>query len=350
MERQFAMAAAVLSLALVLTGLVRAVAKRLALFDHPGDRKVHVLPTPNLGGIAVAVATAGGAFAGILFGFAERFDGMGALIGAAGLVSLLGLVDDLRPLGARTRLVVETVAATAVVMAAGLSLLAGMLAVVWIVFTTNAFNLFDNSDGALSTVAAVISLGLMGCATADGRPGFALLLNVLAAALLGFLPHNWHPAKIFLGDCGSLFTGFLIASSAVTLHSRTNGPRLTAELFALTFVVITDTLLVLVSRYRARRPLLQGGADHIAHRLRRIGLNPPAAAAVMGLAAGVGTVLALLVHAGRLAPITVVPLALTVPVVIVLLLRVSVYGPNGTLLAPMRRVTASLTDVRGGRP
>ncbi|MFD9631340.1 MraY family glycosyltransferase [Streptomyces violascens] len=325
---QLAAATVALGLTVVLTGVVRLVAARFDVLDHPGGRKTHPLPTPNLGGVAVALATFGMTGAGALFGLAKLLDGMGPMLGASGAICLLGLVDDLWQLGPRTRLVVETAAALVVVSAAGLSLGTGLLAAVWIVFITNAFNLLDNSDGAMGTVAAVTSLGLVGCAIAEARPGFALLLTVLSAALTGFLLHNWHPAKIFLGDCGSLFTGFLLASSAVTVHADAPGPQFLAELLALTVVVVTDTLLVLVSRRRAGRSLLCGGTDHIAHRLRRIGLMPPHSAAVLGLTSLIGAVMALLIHDGRLPPAAVVPFALVVPITIVLLLRVPVYEPR----------------------
>ncbi|RCH64404.1 undecaprenyl/decaprenyl-phosphate alpha-N-acetylglucosaminyl 1-phosphate transferase [Streptomyces sp. SDr-06] len=336
--------------ALVLTALLAALVRTLMLrFGRArrGDT------TPHLGGIAVALATLGVACAGPLLGVAELGPGVAPLLAAAGAVALLGLIGDLRPLGVRVRLVAEAAAATAVVALAGLSPGAGALAVLWIVFVTNAFQLLDNSDGAMGAVAAVTALGLAVCAIAEGRPGHGLLLSVLAAALTGFLLHNWHPARIHLGDCGALFTGFLLAASAVTVHAGEPGERTTAELFMLTLVVLTDTLLVLVSRRRAGRPLTRGGGDHIAHRLRGLGLTIQGSAVVLGVVSLAGTLIGLQVHDGRVAPVAVLPLALVVPVAVVLLLRVPVYGPAARRRTPHARTpqesaTASV-DLAGGR-
>ncbi|WP_328311987.1 undecaprenyl/decaprenyl-phosphate alpha-N-acetylglucosaminyl 1-phosphate transferase [Streptomyces sp. NBC_00442] len=334
--------------ALVLTALLAALVRRLMLrFGRKGPDTV-----PHLGGIAVALGTLGVACSGPLLGVAELGDGVAPLLAAAGAVALLGLVGDLRPLGVRVRLVAQATAATAVVALAGLSPGAGALAVLWIVFVTNAFQLLDTSDGAMGAVAAVTALGLAVCAIAEGHPGHGLLLSVLAAALTGFLLHNWHPARIHLGDCGALFTGFLLASSAVVVHTGAPGGRTTAELFALTVVVLTDTLLVLVSRHRAGRPLLRGGGDHIAHRLRGLGLTTQGSAVVLGVASLGCTLFGLQIHDGRLAPLAVLALALLVPAAVVLLLRVPVYGPASRRRTPRARTPAdpaASVDLAGGR-
>ncbi|MGW2818623.1 MraY family glycosyltransferase [Streptomyces sp. NPDC001415] len=340
-----AAATAALALTALLTALIRALMLR---FGRKG-----VDTTPHLGGVAVALSTLGVACAGPLLGVARLGEGVAPLLAAAGAVALVGLVGDLRPLGLRVRILVEAVAAAVVVTLAGLSPGAGALAVLWIVFVTYAFQLLDTSDGAMGAVAAVTALGLAVCAIAEGRPGHGLLLSVLAAALTGFLVHNWYPARIHLGDCGSLFTGFLLASSAVTVHTRAPGTQMAAELFTLTLVVLTDTLLVLVSRRCARRPLLRGGGDHIAHRLRKLGFTPQGAAVVLGVAALAATVVGLQIHDGRIAPVAVLPLGLVVPLAVVLLLRVPVYGPPPRRRTPHARIAkesaAPSVDLAGGR-
>lgn len=334
--------------AVVLTALLAALIRALMLrFGRKGRDT-----TPHLGGIAVALVTLGVACAGPLLDVAELGEGVAPLLVAAGAVALLGLVGDLRPLGVRVRLAVEVAAATGVVTLAGLSPGAGALAVLWIVFVTHAFQLLDSSDGAMGAVAAVTALGLAVCAIADGHPGHGLLLSVLAAALTGFLLHNWYPARIDLGDCGSLFTGFLLASSAVAVHTRAPGAQTAAELFALTLVVLTDTLLVLVSRRRAGRPVLRGGGDHIAHRLRKLGLTTQGSAVVLGVASLTATVVGLQIHDGRVDPVAVLPLGLVVPVAVVLLLRVPVYGDAAHRRAPHARTpkdSAAAADLAGGR-
>ncbi|WP_369377966.1 MraY family glycosyltransferase [Streptomyces sp. cg36] len=308
----------------LLAALVRTAVLRVGARGARGSRPDR---TPRLGGIAVAAGTLAAVGAGPALDLAPLGDGVAPVLGAAGAVALLGLAGDLRPLGVRVRLGVQTAAATVVVaLASGLPPGTGALAVLWIVLVTNAFTLLDASDGALGTVAAVTALGLAVCAIADRRPGLALLLSVLAASLTGFLLHNWHPARIVLGECGSLFTGFLLASAAVLVHTEAGPARAAASLFALTSVVLADAALVLVSRRRAGRALARAGADHIAHRLRRGGLTVQGAAVVLGLAALAGTATALLVHGGSLPPPAVLPLALGTAVAVVALLRVPVYG------------------------
>ncbi len=342
-------AVAAVLLTALLTRFVRGLALRTGLLDRPGARKAHSRPTPHLGGVAVVVGT----FTVSCTGYAPLGPGTERLLWAAAAVALLGLVDDLRPLGARIRLVVESAAAVFVVYESELTFLAALCAVVWIVFVTNAFNLLDNSDGAMGTVGTVTSLGLALCAATEGRADLALVLVVLAAALGGFLGHNWHPAKIFLGDCGSLFTGFLLASAAVGVHTGHDALPTAVGLLTLTVVVTADTLLVVVSRRRAGRPLLLGGTDHTAHRLRRVGFTVPGAAVVLGTVAFAGTLTAWLMHRGVAGPSAATPLLLAVTGGLLALLKVPVYGERARLgggVGRVARATAAGEPVGAGRP
>ncbi|MFC7305788.1 MraY family glycosyltransferase [Streptomyces monticola] len=318
-------AVAALLMTAVLTGFVRKLALRAGLVDRPAVRKAHTRPTPHLGGVAVVAGTV----TVVCTGYAPLGPGIAPLLAAAGAVALIGLVDDLKPLGARPRLAVETGAAITVVYGSGLSVAAAVLAVGWIVLITNSFNLLDNSDGAMSTVGVVTALGLALCAAAEGRASLALLLCVLAAALTGFLTQNWHPARIFLGDCGSLFTGFVLASAAVLVHTGHDALPSAVGLFALTVVVTADTALVLLSRRRARRPVFIGGTDHVAHRLRRLGFTVPGAAVVLGAVAFAGVLTGVLVHRGVMGPMAVTPLMLAMVAGVWGLLKVRVYAPAG---------------------
>ncbi|RII08610.1 putative undecaprenyl-phosphate N-acetylglucosaminyl 1-phosphate transferase [Streptomyces sp. YIM 130001] len=338
---------AVLS-AVILTAVlargVRALCLRTGVLDRPGGRKVHARPTPHLGGIAVA----GGTFVVCCTGYAPLGDDVRRLLWAAAAVALLGLIDDLRPLGPLPRLVVETAAACAVVFGSGLSPAAGFLAVGWIVFVTNAFNLLDNSDGAVGTVGVVTALGLALCAAAGGRSGLTLLLVVLAASLAGFLTLNWHPARIFLGDCGALFTGFVLGAAGVLVHAGRDVLPSAAALFAVSAVVTADTVLVVASRRRAGRPLLLGGTDHIAHRLRRIGFTVPGAAVVLGAAAFASSLVGVLIHRDVLGPSAALPLLCLTAAAVLALLRVRVYGVRGRRGPGSGRGVATRTGARGG--
>ncbi|MFJ9809081.1 MraY family glycosyltransferase [Streptomyces sp. NPDC101158] len=320
-------AVAALLLTTVLVGLMRTWALRLGLVDRPAGRKAHARPTPHLGGVAVAVGTV--AVSPLAWwGDTSLGPAVEALLPASGGIAVLGLVDDLRPMSARSRLVVEACAATLVVHSAGFGLLPGAAAVLWIVFVTNAFNLLDNSDGAMGTVGAVTAFGLSICAAAESLYGLALLLCALAAALTGFLVHNWYPARIFLGDCGSLFTGFVLSSATVLVHHGHEPLTTAAAVFALSAVVAADSLLVMVSRRRAGRSLLMGGTDHIAHRLRLLGLTTPGAATVLGAASCVGVLVGLLLHRGVVGPSAALWVAGGVLAAVLGLLRVPVYTPQ----------------------
>ncbi|MXM63465.1 undecaprenyl/decaprenyl-phosphate alpha-N-acetylglucosaminyl 1-phosphate transferase [Streptomyces sp. HUCO-GS316] len=324
-----------LSLGALLTEPLRRFALRYGVTDRPNGRKGHARPTPYLGGIAVAVVTlAAGAATAFAGGFGSP--GLAVLLGGAAVMAVLGLIDDLRPLGPVVRLGVEATAATAVVLVGGHPTLLGgpldaVIAVLWIVFTTNAFNLLDNMDGASSSVGAVVGVFLCWQAWWIGQAGLGLVLVSLSGACLGFLLHNWHPARIFLGDSGSLFIGFTVACAAVLLHKDAAGLAAPAGLLAATLVVTVDTALVMLSRYREARPLLQGGLDHASHRLRRMGLTVRQTALLIGAFAAVGGLSGvLLAHGvlpsgGLLLAATVLGLA-----TVALLLRV----PSAAVTAP----------------
>ncbi|MHC0432405.1 MraY family glycosyltransferase [Streptomyces sp. O3] len=384
-----------LLLTAVLTGLVRRVALRAGVVDHAADRSGRsgrsgrsrrtggrgldapsTRPTPRLGGVAVVVgallacgvAAGAGPGAGVGAGAgagAGAGTGLTTLLVAALAVALLGLVHDLRPLRARPRLAVEAAAAVAVVYGSGLPPVAAVLAVVWIVLVTRAFSGLDHADGVASVVGVVTALGLALCAAAEGLGDLALVLSVLAAALTGFLVHNWHPARITLGDCGARFAGFLLASGAVLVHVGHPATSSAAALFALAAVAVADAALVLLSRRspqsvrpsqsvrspqsaQSRRHARQGGGDHSAHRLRRLGLTAQGAAVVLAVVAAAGTVTGLLVHRGTLGPVAVLPLAGGLLLAVGGLLSVPAYGPAGPAGSPRTVRTRALGPP--GRP
>ncbi|WP_327412452.1 MraY family glycosyltransferase [Streptomyces sp. NBC_01233] len=289
----------------LLTEPMRRFALRHGITDRPSARKAHTRPTPYLGGVAVALATlAAGTAVALARGVFDPL--LGVLLGGAAIVCVLGLIDDLRQLGPKIRLFVETSTATLVVAAGGHPTVFGgavdaVLAVLWIVFITNAFNLLDNMDGAASSLCVVI--GGFVCLTAlPGDPdGLGVVMAALTGACLGFLFHNRNPARIFLGDAGSLFLGFTLASAMMVRHDGAAGLSGPASLLLATLVPTLDTTLVMLSRYRESRPLLQGGTDHIAHRLRRMGLTVPQVVRTLSAFAVVGCLAAMLVTYGLLA-------------------------------------------------
>ncbi|WP_405804563.1 undecaprenyl/decaprenyl-phosphate alpha-N-acetylglucosaminyl 1-phosphate transferase [Streptomyces sp. NBC_00210] len=322
-----------LFIAALLTEPLRRLALRRGYTDQPSARKAHVHPTPYLGGIAVAIATVVAAWVATVAVKGTDVTVV-VLLASASLIAVLGLGDDLRPLSIRLRLCVEAAAALVVVLWCGHPVLFGswfdvVIAVAWILFTTNAFNLLDNMDGVVSTVTAVTAGFLCCAALSIGLVGIAAVMAAVAGASAGFLFHNWHPARIFLGDAGSLFVGFVVSSAAVVLHKDTAALYEYTSLLLITLVVTADTGLVMVARRREGRPLLQGGRDHIAHRLRSLGLTVRQVTVVIGGFAAMSCLTAVLVmfrvfpQSAALAAVVVVT-AVTA-VAWGLLLRVPVY-------------------------
>ncbi|MFI7385124.1 MraY family glycosyltransferase [Streptomyces sp. NPDC049813] len=323
-----AAAATALLLSLTLTAGVRLLA---AGDTRRGARRTRTRAVPRLGGVAVAGTLAVVVGAGTVTGRVTPDPDTGALLLAAGAVALLGFLDDLRPRGARARVAVQAAAAGVVVHGTQLGLVAGAVAALWIVFVTNAFTLLDAFDGALGVVGAVTALGLCVCAGARGAESLAVVLGLLAAALTGFSAHNWYPARVRAGSCGTLLTGFLLSCAALLVTTGPASAATPAALFALTVVVTTDAALVVMARRLAGRGVLRRGPDHIGHRLRRLGLTPPGIAVALGAATALGTATGVLLHRGTVGAPVVWWLAGAALVSVALLLRVPVPAGRGRL-------------------
>ena len=272
--------------ALVTAGVTTPVAimyaTRTGFHDQPVGYKAHGRPTPYLGGAAVLLAFLLAAFA--LGGSSSRV--LPIALGAFGLW-MVGTVDDRRFLAPWVRVAAEAVAAAAL-WATGLgwspfdSDIANLLlTTLWVVGLVNAFNLMDNTDGAAATVAAVTGLCIAGIALAEGDPAIAALALGLAGACMGFLPYNLAaPARIFLGDGGSIPIGFVVAASLMALWD-TSDWNLLISASMLAGLPILDTALVMISRRRRGVPLMTGGRDHLTHRLQsRLGSTRAVAVAL----------------------------------------------------------------------
>ncbi|GGL90114.1 putative glycosyltransferase [Streptomyces fumigatiscleroticus] len=279
--------------AALLAALFRNLALRLGVVDRRRQR-----PVPLLGGPAVVLVTGLVAGAGDWTGVVPLGPGVRRLLVAGAALALLGLAADVWRLRRRTLLAGAAVAAAFVVPYEETGLPAGLLAVGWIALVATAFSRLDHADGLAGTVGVVTAFGVGVCAAAEVMDGLAVLLSALAAALTGFLLHNWHPARIALGSCGAVFAGFVAASAAVFTRAGHGLGSSVAVLGALTAVVGADAVLVLLSRRLAGRPLLGGGPDHLGHRLRRAGLTPRGAAVLAGIWAFSGVLAGVLVHTG----------------------------------------------------
>ncbi|MDQ0988445.1 MraY family glycosyltransferase [Streptomyces sp. V2I9] len=319
--------------ALFITVALARSARRVALRPHtpakPGGCASRARALRRAGGATAVLGAAAAAGGALWLGAADDAPAsVAGLLAGAGAVAALGLVHDLKPLGPVLRLAAQTAAAALVVWAAGLSPVAAVLAVLWIVLVTNAFALLDHADGLLTAVGLVTAAGLLACAALDGGSALALLPATLAAGLAGFLLHTWHPARLRLGACGAQFTGFALAASGALLQEAAPAGRAAwAALPALATVALADTALVVISRRRAGRSPLRDADDHIAHRLRRVRVTVPGAAILVALWAGVPVATGTLVYAGLMHPaFLLVPLAGTVAVVVALL-RIPAYAP-----------------------
>ena len=292
--------AAAFVLVAVFTELTRRFALRLKIIDRPAASRPHRRPTPYLGGIAIVAGTL--LPAGTLIG---DWDLEILTIMMSGvIVALLGMIDDCKPLRPLWRLAVESVAA-ALVVASGVRVeffgnwidAVGTLA--WIVFVTNSFNMIDNTDGVLGSIGAA-SAGLLSVtALITGRPAIALLLLAMAFGCLGFIAHNWNPARIFMGDAGSLFIGFTLSTCAVTVFGQAEPVTAVPGLLLFTFIPALDTCLAIVARQRAGRPWLVASPDHLAHRCVAAGFTPRQIALVMCGATAATSLLGMHVLLGR---------------------------------------------------
>lgn len=278
---------------LVLTTLLVPAAKRVAfrfkIIDAPKAGKMHTSQTPYLGGLAIAASV-------LFFPLLQTgFDTSTFAVLSAGLiVCLVGLVDDWRLLSPKIRLACEAGAAL-IAVRAGAEIQAfgnvvdSVLSTVLIVVLMNSFNLLDNMDGLLASIALGIALPLTITGTHLGAPEVAAITAALAGSGIGFLCYNWHPAKIFMGDAGSLFLGLLLVSSVLRLtrvgHAAQNVIVSASTVALVLCVALFDTTLVVISRIRSGRPIMQGGTDHTSHRLYRLGLPIRVVSSFLGIIA-----------------------------------------------------------------
>ena len=326
-----AAATTALLLAAVLTALVRAPALRLGLLDRRRQRAL-----PLGGGVAVALVTCLVAAAGDWTGVAPLGSGIPRLLVAGAAVAALGLVADVRRVKARFLVGGTAVAAACAVPYEETGVLGGLVAACWIVAVTLAFRSLDHADALAGTVGVVTAFGVGACAAAEVMDGLAVLLSVLAAALTGFLMHNWHPARVGLGACGSLFAGFVLASAAVLTRTGYEGATSAGVLYALTAVASADVVLVVAARRLGGRPLLRGGPDHLAHRLRRLGLTPQGTTVVLGAGAFGAVLTGVLAHLGWVAASGVLWVGAGALVVVLALLRVKSSGASRPVSSQVR--------------
>jgi len=295
-----------LALSLVLTLAAKRVAEYAGVLDVPGERKAHQSAIPLCGGAAIFGAVAipvlvasalvmlsgRSGVAGSLIPEALRVYLPGArsvlpklgVIGLGGIIIfLIGLWDDIRDLAPRIKLLGQIlVAIVLIALDVRVSLfipsyiLSVLVTIAWIVVIINAFNLLDNMDGLCAGVAIVASLIFFALSAYQGHYFIAVLLSVFMGSLLGFLRYNFHPAKIFMGDAGSMFVGYFIAALSVmqTYYEPTHtGPLAVFIPLVILALPLYDTLSVIVIRISRGQSIFTADRRHFSHRLVALGMS-----------------------------------------------------------------------------
>lgn len=293
----------------VLVGTIRTLALRRGVLDIPNARSSHVRPTPRLGGVGIVAAVVVPVVA-VAAGAGLLTREIVVVLALATTVSLVSLLDDLRGLPAVTRLLVHLATAALAVAYLGpldvvvpgvtggvaRSAVAHGLTVVWIAGFINAFNFMDGTDGIAAGQAIVAATGWGIAGWWLNEPGLALLGAAVAAASAGFLPHNWSPATIFMGDVGSAFLGFLLATLPLLVDSPR--PLLTAWLPVWPFVF--DTTITLARRAHRGENLLAAHRSHLYQRLTQSGWPHGRAAILYSALALAGVIVAVPMSTGVL--------------------------------------------------
>lgn len=274
-------------IAAIATPLCRLLAIRWGIVDHPGYRKIHHRAMPLLGGLAIYLG----------FLITTLIDGRDAgstkiLVGSS-VILILGLLDDKYAMGARVKFLLPSIAAL-VLIYLGIetvflpetfhNILNILFSFFWILGIVNAFNIIDNMDGLSSGVACISALafGVLGLLTSQYT--VAVLSFSLAGACLGFLLFNFHPARIFAGDAGSMFMGFTLATIAI--YASWESTNLTTSLLMPILALgypIYDIAFVTILRTLHRKPFWIGDANHTSHRLVKLGFSQRAAVLLLYL-------------------------------------------------------------------
>jgi UDP-GlcNAc:undecaprenyl-phosphate/decaprenyl-phosphate GlcNAc-1-phosphate transferase len=268
--------------ATLLTPLAGRFARRVGAVDVPRARGLAVAPTPLLGGLAIF---AGVAIAGALFlPDTNRYD---AILGGAAVITLVGAIDDARELPAAWKLAGQFVAAAILVLGgvvvkdftfpfigpATLGNLGEPITLLGLVAIMNAVNFTDGVDGLAAGVCAISAAAFAVIAFDLQRDGAGVLALITCGGALGFLVHNFHPARIFMGDCGSNLLGLLLGATIVEGSLKTNAVIALFVPLVVLAVPFLDTTFVVLKRMKYRRKIYTADANHFHHRFARIGFS-----------------------------------------------------------------------------
>ncbi|NIR49847.1 undecaprenyl/decaprenyl-phosphate alpha-N-acetylglucosaminyl 1-phosphate transferase [candidate division KSB1 bacterium] len=303
---------AALLISTTLTPTVRKLAYRFGIVAEPNHRTVHKHLTPKLGGLSIFAAFSIGVLILAIL-HPDNMNVLGIWLGSM-VVLMLGFLDDIRGLGCYSKLSGQVLAAS-IALALGfkiktiylfsghaidLGVWGAPLTIFWIVGITNAVNLLDGLDGLASGFSVIVSGFALIAAAMIGNYEMVALTLVLSAALLGFLKYNFAPAKIFLGDTGSLFLGFTLACLSVNaFHFQNAGPDILAAAI-LFWLPLADTNIAIFRRLSKRQHPFRADQEHIHHRLLKLGLSQSSAVSSIYAVTFVCGSISLLLFAGSL--------------------------------------------------
>lgn len=330
------------ALALVIAYLSVPLAERLAFklgaIDEPDARKVHNGPMPRLGGIAI--------FAGFLVAVLAvvKVQGpyWGIIIGGV-IVFLVGVLDDIYSLSPWAKLLGQVVAAGVAVYAGvtvhfmtnpfdGLIYLGKLgvpLTLLWIIGITNAVNLIDGLDGLAAGVSGIAALTMGIVAFRQEELLVALVSFILVGAVLGFLPHNFHPARIFMGDAGALFLGFILSCLAVVGLAKSAAIISLFIPIVILGIPIFDTFFAIIRRINKKVPIFKPDRNHLHHRLMALGYSHRQSVLIIyGVSVFFGGVAIVLTHVTN--PQATLILSLLLFLIVIGASRVGIVSPRET--------------------
>ena len=287
--------------ALVATPVVKSLAFKMGAVDVPKDnRRMHDHPIPRMGGLAIYL----GFLLSVLI-FLDLTQPMRGMLLGATIITVLGIVDDIYALGAKLKFVIQICAALVAVLSGNvidtlsnpnvfssdlywdLGWLSIPVTVLWIVAITNAVNLIDGLDGLACGVSTISSMTLLVIALVVSEGEIAILMATLAGGCIGFLPYNLNPAKIFMGDTGSTFLGFILAVVSVQGLFKFYTIISFAVPFLMLGLPIFDTCFAFIRRIAHGQSPMHADRSHVHHRLIDMGFNQKQAVAVLYIISGI---------------------------------------------------------------
>ncbi len=285
------------------TPLVKHLAIKWKAIDVPKDgRRMHKSPIPRLGGLAIIF---GFVVSMVCFGIMTR-EVISILIGAM-IIAVMGIVDDIKALDAKPKFLIQIVAAAIVVIGGDMKIkaftnplmwsnsayvifpewLSVIISILWIVFITNSVNFIDGLDGLAAGVSAIMSVSLVFIATQLGEYYVAVIGVALMGACFGFLPYNFNPAKIFMGDTGSTFLGFILASLSIIGVFKSYAVISFAVPLLIMGLPLFDALFAMIRRVSKGQSPMQADRGHLHHRLIDMGFSQKQSVFILYIISGI---------------------------------------------------------------